>query len=70
MTITVIPHNEQEQNVLKAFLESLNYEYVKDDCDETTYLKSSSAMKEWINKSIKEEQEGKLTNINPDSILL
>lgn len=31
MTISVNPHNEQEEKVLLAFLESLKYDYQTDD---------------------------------------
>jgi hypothetical protein len=63
-SLTVKIHNEQEEKVLLAFLDSLNYEYDEDlDEDTTAYLLSNDAMKKHLEKSIKEAEEGKVKSI-------
>ena len=65
-SLTVKIHSEQEEKVLLAFLNSLNYEYdedLDDKVDTTTYLLSNEGMKKHLEQSIKEAEEGKVKSI-------
>ena len=57
MTISVNPHNEQEEKVLLAFLESLKYDYQTDD--DKSFL-TDDQQKE-ISARDKDLTEGKIT---------
>ncbi len=67
-SLTVKIHNEQEEKVLLAFLNSLNYEYdedlIDDKTDTTEYLLSGKAMKKHLEQSMKEAEEGKVKSIS------
>jgi uncharacterized membrane protein YkoI len=68
-TLNVKIHNEQEEKVLLAFLDSLQYEYeVTDEMDTTEYLLSSEATTKHINESMQEAKEGKVTHIAIDDL--
>jgi uncharacterized protein YaiL (DUF2058 family) len=58
MTISVNTQNEQEEKVLIAFLESLNYDYQTED-EEDVFL--TEAQKAEILRRDKELSEGKVT---------
>ncbi|MEO6524761.1 MAG: addiction module protein [Mucilaginibacter sp.] len=62
MTIVVNPHNEQEEKVLLAFLESLKYEYQTNDIEITT-----EQQKEILRRD-KSFAEGKTTARNWEEI--
>jgi hypothetical protein len=67
-SLTVKIHNEQEEKVLIAFLDSLNYEYdedlTDDKTDATEYLLSSDAMKKHLEQGISEANEGKVKPVS------
>jgi len=71
-SLTVKIHNEQEEKVLIAFLDSLNYEYDEDlnddKIDTTEYLLSSDGMKKHLEQSLKEAEEGKVKSIPINSL--
>jgi len=68
-TLNVKIHNEQEEKVLLAFLDSLQYEYeATDEMDTTEYLLSSEATTKHITESMQEAKEGKVTHIAIDDL--
>jgi len=71
-SLTVKIHNEQEEKVLIAFLNSLNYEYdedlIEDKVDTTEYLLSNEAMKKHLEQSMKEAEDGKVKSISLDDL--
>jgi hypothetical protein len=71
-TLNVKIHNDQEEKVLLAFLDSLQYEYeagIEDnEMDTTTYLLSSDATKKHILESMEEAKDGKVTSIAIDDL--
>jgi len=68
-TLNVKIYNEQEEKVLLAFLDSLQYEYeASDEMDTTEYLLSNDANKNHILDSIQEAKEGKVTKISVDNL--
>ena len=70
-SLTVKIHNEQEEKVLLAFLDSLNYEYDEDlneNEDTTAYLLSNDANKTHLEKSLQEAKHGKVSPIPLDDL--
>lgn len=67
-TFIVHPKNQEERNVVKAFLEALKIKFEKTsekDSDESPYNAEFVATME---KSISDEKKGKITKVNLDDI--
>ena len=67
-TFIVHPKNQEERNVVKAFLEALKIKFEKtteNDSDASPYNPEFVAM---IEQSISDEKEGKITKVNLDDI--
>ena len=70
MTIlTISPVNQDQETAIRIFLDALHVDYkASDEADETAYLLSSPANAEHLQKSIEQEQQGKVTPLNLDDI--
>jgi hypothetical protein len=66
-TLTVHPHNEAQEQALKAFFEAFNVQYEK-DFDETEYLTVSKANKTALDESIQQLNEGKGVKVSLEDL--
>lgn len=66
-TLTIHPKNEDQEKVIRMFLDALHVKYEKDE-DETSYLLSSESNKDHLQKSIQQAEEGKVHSISLDDI--
>ena len=65
-TFIVHPKNQEERNVVKAFLEALKIKFEKtNNTDESPYNPEFIATME---KSISDEKKGKISKVNLDDI--
>lgn len=66
MSIIVNPHNQQEESKLLAFLDSMKYDYIKDD--DTDTILSTEQIDEVLDRD-KEYEEGKADSYSLDEII-
>ncbi|MFC0518827.1 DUF2683 family protein [Mucilaginibacter angelicae] len=68
-TLTIHPVDADQETAIRIFLDALHVDYKTSEiADDTTYLLSSEANAQHLQKSIEQEQQGKVTKLNLDDI--
>ncbi len=68
-TMTIHPTNADQETAIRIFLDALHVEYkTGDNIDETSYLMSSPAMVEQIDKALKQEANNEGVKITFDDV--
>ena len=68
-TLTIHPSDADQETVIRIFLDALHVDYKTNEiADDTNYLLSSEANAQHLQKSIEQEQQGKVTKLNLDDI--
>jgi hypothetical protein len=68
-TLTIHPADADQETAIRIFLDALHVDYKTSEiADDTTYLLSSEANAKHLQKSIEQEQQGKVTKLNLDDI--
>lgn len=68
-TIVVHPENESQLHALQLILNAFKVPYEKEPrSDETAYLLSTEANKQWLNTAMKEAENGDGTEIKTEDL--
>ncbi|WP_114939898.1 DUF2683 family protein [Mucilaginibacter endophyticus] len=68
-TLTIHPADADQETAIRIFLDALHVDYKASEIeDDTSYLLSSEANVQHLQKSIEQEQQGKVTRLNLDDI--
>ncbi len=68
-TLTIHPTNSDQETAIRIFLDALHVEYnCGDNSDETSYLMSSPAMVEQIDKALEQEARNEGVKITLDYV--
>ncbi|QKJ28207.1 type II toxin-antitoxin system prevent-host-death family antitoxin [Mucilaginibacter mali] len=68
-TLTIHPATNDQETAIRMFLDALHVDYKSsDNVDETTYLMSSPANAEHLQKSIEQGKKGEVTKLSLDDI--
>jgi hypothetical protein len=68
-TLTIHPTTEDQETAIRIFLDALHVDYkATEETDDTTYLLSSTANAEHLQKSIEQEKNGETTKLGLDDI--
>ncbi|WDF80247.1 hypothetical protein PQ469_09530 [Mucilaginibacter sp. KACC 22773] len=68
-TLTIHPISEDQETAIRIFLDALHVNYdASEETDNTSYLLSSPANAEHLQKSIQQGQNGEITKLGLDDI--
>ncbi len=68
-TLTIHPTNSDQETAIRIFLDALHVEYKSaDNIDETSYLMSSPAMAEQLDKALEQEACNEGVKITLDDV--
>ena len=69
MTMIINPQSEEQETAIRIFLDALKVDYKTEEViDDTTYLLSSPANAEHLQKSIEQAQNGEVVKLSLDDI--
>jgi hypothetical protein len=68
-TLTIHPTSDEQETAIRIFLDALHVDYkAAEETDDTTYLLSSPANAEHLQKSIEQGKNGEVTKLGLDDI--
>jgi hypothetical protein len=68
-TLTIHPVSEDQETAIRIFLDALHVNYdAGEETDDTSYLLSSPANADHLQKSIQQDQNGEVTKLGLDDI--
>ena len=68
-TLTIHTTSEEQETAIRSFLDALHVDYKStEETDDTTYLLSSEANANHLQKSIQQEKNGEATKLGLDDI--